>query len=55
MIKETRYDHIGPLRNIAEAEGYAMIRRPQAMPFVLSVADWQRLPTSPPRKARNDR
>lgn len=55
MTSETRYDHIGPLRKMTEAEGYVMIRRPQAMPFVLSVADWSVLPTSQPRKPRDDR
>lgn len=55
MIRETRYDHVGPLRNMTHAEGYTMVRRPKGMPFVLSVADWLTLPTAPPRKSRDDR
>jgi hypothetical protein len=52
---EIRYDHNGPLRKMAEAEGYVMIRRPRMMPFALSLTDWLTLPTTQPRKPRYDR
>ncbi len=41
---EIRYDHNGPLRVMAVADGYVMCRRPRCMPFALSVKDWHKLP-----------
>lgn len=41
---ERRVDHIGPLRLMAEAEGYVMVRRPGCMPFLMSADKWRALP-----------
>lgn len=45
---EQRYDHIGPVRLMAQADGYRMVRRPGAMPFVLTDAEWAGLYIDPP-------
>jgi hypothetical protein len=41
---DCRYDRLGPLTLLAQAEIWAMVRRPGAMPFVLSLEEWERLP-----------
>lgn len=33
-----------PARAIAEAEGYVMVRRPNATPFVVTEQDWADAP-----------
>lgn len=33
-----------PARAIAEAEGYAMVRRPNSYPFVVTAEDWANAP-----------
>ena len=44
---ESRFDRYGPIRVMAVAEGWAMVRRPRAKPWVLRVADVMRLNTEP--------
>jgi hypothetical protein len=34
----------GPIRLMASADGYVMVRRPGKLPFVLSNSDWVDLP-----------
>lgn len=46
---ERRHDWLGEIRWMAEAEGYVMCRRPQAMPIIMSKEDWDRLPTNKPK------
>lgn len=41
---ERRRDPLGPLRLMAEAEGYCMVRRPGCMPFVLSSQNFRYFP-----------
>lgn len=47
MSKESfigkRFDSRGELRLMAQADGYAMVRRPGCMPFVMSFSDWLKL------------
>lgn len=38
-----REDIHGPLRLMASAEGYVMVRRPGCVPFVLREQDWLQL------------
>jgi hypothetical protein len=38
----------GPVKFMAEADGYVMARRAGCMPFVVSVTDWNRWPESNP-------
>jgi hypothetical protein len=42
--RNIRQDRTGPLRLMASAEGYVMVRRPGAMPFVIAEKDWLSLP-----------
>lgn len=42
-----RYDALGPIRIMAEAEGYMMVRRPGRAPFVLEKRDWNSLSKEP--------
>lgn len=44
MKKPTRIYGHGPVRLMGEAEGYCMVRRPGAMPFVISLKEWLALP-----------
>ena len=37
-------DRHGPIRIMSIAEGYAMVRRPQGMPFAIYLKDLLRLP-----------
>lgn len=41
-----RTDDRGPLRLMAKAEGYVMVRRPGCVPFVLQESDWLALPAT---------
>ena len=35
--------HLGPVRFMAAAEGYVMARRPRALPFIMTVSEWNSL------------
>lgn len=50
-----RYDAVGKLRMIACAEGYVMVRRPRAMPFVMDGKEWTALPTQSQLEERGTR
>lgn len=39
-----RRDDTGPLRILASAERYVMVRRPGAVPFVMALDKWDTLP-----------
>lgn len=41
------YDKHGKLMHMATSGGYVMVKRPRAMPFVLSLKEWAKLPKSP--------
>jgi len=41
---ERRHDTTGPIRCMADAQAYVMVRRPGAMPFVMTKPDWVALP-----------
>lgn len=41
---QTRVDAIGEIRYMTRSGGYVMVRRPRAIPFVLSEKQWARLP-----------
>ena len=40
---ERRMDMYGPIRLMASAEGYVLVRRHQCFPFVMSEKDWKLL------------
>jgi hypothetical protein len=42
-----RYDETGKLRMIASSEGYVMVRRSGARPFVMDGKAWLALPSEP--------
>jgi hypothetical protein len=42
-----RYDRYGKITWLAEASGWVMVRRPQAIPFCMRAADWHCLPFEP--------
>lgn len=42
-----RFDKGGPIRCMANAEGYVMVRRPGCAPFVLSCKEWAQLLSTP--------
>ena len=44
---EERYDRHGPVCLMAQADGYYMVRRPGAAPFVLNTREWAALFMSP--------
>ncbi len=48
-IPEERHDAHGPIRLMAQADGYRMVRRPGAMPFVLTDREWAALDIDPVR------
>jgi hypothetical protein len=53
-LRQTRRDPTGPIRLMAEADGYVMVRRPGCLPFVLSAANWLALPlTTEPESPRD--
>jgi len=41
---ERRFDQWGQFRLMVRAEGYVMVRRPRAIPFVMPEKEWQELP-----------
>jgi len=45
--REERYDRKGPIRKMAEADGYAMVRRPGCAPWVMDIKQWNSLWSSP--------
>jgi hypothetical protein len=55
-MKEYRERSTGVLRLMALADGYAMVRHPGCLPFVMSQRDWEALPIAPapgkPSRAR---
>lgn len=40
---EHRYYINGPIKRMAEADGYVMVRRPGCTPFILSRKEWDAL------------
>lgn len=56
MIKnspQARYDIIGKIVLMAEADGYVMVRRPRCIPMVMPSKKWlslSREPVDPPAK-----
>lgn len=42
-MKNVRYDQYGKLTAMAWADGYVMVRRPHAMPFVMALKAWNLL------------
>jgi hypothetical protein len=44
---ERRYDRYGEMRLMTEADGYVMMRRKGAMPFVVSRDEWDRYSRTP--------
>ena len=46
-LGETRYDYIGPIRVMAFADNYLMVRRPHCMPWVMRLSDWHKLGQDP--------
>lgn len=44
---EVRYDHYGPVRLLAAAEGFCMVRYPSFRPFVISAQQWDSLSRKP--------
>lgn len=46
-IYEPRSDEHGPLVYMANADGYVMVRRPRAVPFVMTETGWRKL--APPQ------
>jgi hypothetical protein len=54
-VKEDRYDKHGRIRLMAEADGYVMVRRPRAYPFVLSRKEFDALPLQELVEAPPDR
>jgi len=45
--KEYRYDDLGRILLMTRAEGYVMVRRPYAIPFVKSEKWWASLSEKP--------
>lgn len=41
--RNLRADARGPLRFMAVADGYVMVRRPGCVPFVMHERDWRKL------------
>jgi hypothetical protein len=44
-VARKRQDSIGPLRLLAKAEGWCMVRRPGCAPFVMHEKEWTQLPS----------
>lgn len=40
LFRNQRADSLGPLRILARAEGYVMVRRPGCVPFVITETSW---------------
>ena len=47
--REVRFDPVGEIRLMAQADGYVLVRRPGCMPFVLRAAEWGKMPKRDPR------
>lgn len=41
------YDHLGKISHMVTSGGYVMVHRPRAMPFVMSIKEWAKLPKHP--------
>lgn len=41
-----------PARLVVIAEGYAMVRRPRAIPFVITAKDWEVAPILTPEQVK---
>ncbi|KAA8387653.1 hypothetical protein FKW31_03135 [Acetobacter sp. DmW_136] len=41
-----RFDEGGPIKKMGEIAGYAMVRRPNSKPFIMTVADFELLGTT---------
>lgn len=46
-VSTDRYDAIGKIKKVCEAEGYVMARRSGCAPFVLSLGKWELLAKTP--------
>lgn len=47
-IKPWRWDRPGDVRLMAKAEGYCMVRRKGAMPFIIDAKMWDAAPVATP-------
>lgn len=41
------YDEHGKIMHMVTSGGYVMVKRPRAMPFVLTLKEWAKLPKQP--------
>ena len=41
---EPGYDHCGRINFMCQSGGYVMVKRARAVPFVLTLKDWAKLP-----------
>lgn len=41
------YDRYGKILHMATSGGYVMVHRPRALPFVLSLKQWAKIPKEP--------
>ena len=46
-IGERRFDELGEFRLMAHADGYLMVRRKGAVPFVMASVEWPQLGLTP--------
>ncbi len=45
--REKRYDKSGQLTKMAEADGWVMVRHPRAVPFAITIKDWNAMIREP--------
>lgn len=41
------YDQHGKIQHLVTSGGYVMVKRPRAVPFVLTLKQWAKLPKEP--------
>lgn len=46
-VSTDRYDVLGKIKKVCEADGYVMARRPSCFPFVISLGAWGLLAETP--------
>jgi len=46
-VSNIRYDSLGKITAMAWTDTYVMVRRPHAMPFVLSMKEWRAMSDMP--------
>lgn len=44
-------DYFGPLKVLTEVDGYVLVRRPHAVPFVMRTRDWLTMTSDHPKDA----